>query len=85
MNKHPDSKLRDAETAAASDIEQRLGHGGNLRDGGQGAEAPRPRATDPVGGSGHVPQLEEINPGALDESTGSAGADADRRAGSGQA
>lgn len=68
------------EAGEASDIEHRLGHGGNMRDAGPGAEEPKPKASDVLGGSGHVPQLEEIKPEASQTHTGSAGADADRLA-----
>jgi hypothetical protein len=66
------------EAAKASDIEQRSGHGGNLRDGGAGAEEPMPRPV--VGSSAHIPRREEVAPLAADDRTASPGADADRNA-----
>lgn len=68
------------EAARASDIEQTLGHGGNLRDAGPGAEAPDARPHDLTGGSGHTPRREEILPAGAEDRTGSPGADADRDA-----
>lgn len=71
---------QEAEVAKASDIEQKIGHGGNMRDAGAGADMPPTTASDVIGSSGHIPRLEEINPAALDEHSGSSGADADRKA-----
>ena len=68
--------------AEASDIEQKLGHGGNMRDSGPGAELPPNEADDPLGSSGHIKRLEEVAPDALKEHSGSPGADADRQMGS---
>lgn len=79
-NTTPDEK----KWAEASDIEQKLGHGGNMRDAGEGAEAAPATASDPVGSSGHVPRLEEINPEALNHHSASSGADADRLAAEGR-
>ncbi len=67
----------------ASDLEQELGPGGNLRDAGQGAKKPPVSGANPVGSSGHVPRLEEINPSALNQQSRSLGADADRDAAKG--
>lgn len=43
------------EVAEASDIEQRLGHGGNARDAGAGAERTLGQLENVAGSSGHVP------------------------------
>lgn len=67
--------------AEASDIEQKLGHGGNMRDAGPGAELPPNQADDPLGSSGHIKRLEEVAPDAGKEHPGSPGADADRQIG----
>lgn len=67
------------EVAKASDIEQRSGHGGNLRDAGPGAEAPMPKLV--VGSSAHIPRREEVAPADADVQSASPGADADRAAG----
>lgn len=64
----------------ASDVEQAVGHGGNLRDGAAPTDAPQPDESQVAGSSGHVPQLEEVNPAAFTERSGSSGADADRNA-----
>lgn len=67
------------EAAQASDIEQRSGHGGNLRDAGPGAEAPMRKPV--VGSSAHIPRREEVIPEGADDQSASPGADADRAAG----
>lgn len=78
MSEQQTSTSKADEAAKASDIEQRSGHGGNLRDAGPGAEAPLPRPV--VGNSAHIPQREEVVSAAGDDQTASPGADADRAA-----
>lgn len=73
------NRATEAEAGEASDIEQRVGHGGNMRDGGAGIDMPPARPSDPIGGSGHIPRLDEIRPSSTHEISGSPGADADRR------
>jgi hypothetical protein len=44
-----------------------------------GVKLPDSAPSDKVGGSGHIPRLDEIAPGALEPHSGSSGADADRQ------
>lgn len=75
------AKEYESPAAEASDIEQQHGHGGNMRDAGPGAELPPNQADDPLGSSGHIKRLEEVAPDALNEQSGSPGADMDRQMG----
>lgn len=78
QNDAPATRADDA--ARAAELEQQYAHGGERGAIDQGADPAAPGDTDPVGSSGHVPQLDEIRPSALHDHTGSTGADADRRA-----
>lgn len=73
------SQEQERDAAQASDVEQQTGHGGNLRDGGPGAERPSAGLSKAIGSSGHIPGREELLPPEGD-TTGSPGADADRGA-----
>lgn len=76
MAMKPASVQTEKDASQASDIEQRTGHGGNLRDGPAGDPMPKPV----VGSSGHVPGSETVIPPGVEDRSASPGADADREA-----
>jgi hypothetical protein len=70
------SPQTEEEVSQASDIEQKTGHGGNLRDSRSGDPLPKPV----IGSSGHIPGSEVVLPSGVDDQSASPGADADRDA-----
>lgn len=74
MTTRQSSTQTEENVSQASDIEQKTGHGGNLRDGHSGDPLPKPV----VGSSGQIPGGEVVLPSGVDDESASPGADADR-------